>query len=63
MRTAPAWIQVLEAAGLWGRLPWELAGGTPIIWYLRFEAQRTIEGEVAALKRQQAQQEAWLKGR
>ena len=52
----------LDAAQTWGRPPWEINGGKPIIWYLRFEALREIQHEVERAKQQQAAQQAFLRG-
>jgi hypothetical protein len=52
----------LDAAQAWGTPPWVLAGGRPLLWYLRYEAYRQAQGEAAELKKQQAAQEAWFRG-
>lgn len=33
---APVWVTVLVAAEAWGKAPWELAGGKPLLWFWRF---------------------------
>jgi len=40
---APSWVAPLEAAAEWGTPPWEFAGGTPVLWYARWEAARNAK--------------------
>jgi len=32
----PIWATVLVAAEAWGCKPWELAGGSPLVWFMRW---------------------------
>lgn len=33
----PLWATVLVAAEAWGCTPWEIAGGNPLIWFMRWQ--------------------------
>ena len=52
----------MDAAKAWGKPPWEFVGGSSVIWYFRFKVLRDLEGEAAEIKKQQAEQMAFLHG-
>lgn len=37
----PQWYLTLNMAREWGLPPWQIAGGAPLIWYLRYRALYT----------------------
>lgn len=40
----------MDAAKEWGIPPWEIAGGSPVLWFARFEMVREINIEVSNMK-------------
>ena len=36
------WATVLVAAEAWGCTPWEIAGGNPLVWFIRWQ-EYTVE--------------------
>jgi hypothetical protein len=47
----------LDAAADWKVPPWELAGGSPLLWYLRFRAYRNERAEAAAQRQQELERQ------
>lgn len=41
----PRWYLVLEMAKEWSTAPWELAGGHPYLWEIRWRVTRNIVAE------------------
>jgi len=37
----------MDAAAKWGMPPWKLVGGSKLLWFVRFEAVREMEGRRA----------------
>jgi len=37
---APGWVLILEAAREWGTPPWNITGGSTILWFERWKAFR-----------------------
>ena len=47
----PLWLDVLVAADEWGTPPWEIAGGSRLLWWLRWQAWKTQAAKKAELDR------------
>jgi hypothetical protein len=47
------WVSVLDAAKDWGRPPWEIAKGSPILWYVRWEITREIDAKVSSMSEEE----------
>lgn len=47
----PRWYTVLAMAKEWATPPWDLAGGHPYFWEIRWRVTRNIETEAERDKR------------
>ena len=41
--SAPAWVVIMEAAEKWGVPPYKVAGGSKLLWFVRFQEVRKYE--------------------
>lgn len=41
-KSAPAWVAVLHAAREWGKPPYEIAGGSVVLWQFRWTAYNEV---------------------
>jgi hypothetical protein len=41
------WATVLVAAEAWGSTPWEIAGGNPLVWLMRWQEFTSEMGKKA----------------
>lgn len=47
---SPGWVSVLIAAETWGTAPWEIAGGSQVLWFRRWRAFQSERLRAAADK-------------
>jgi hypothetical protein len=40
LKTAPAWVNILEMAEEWSTPPYEITGGGKLIWFIRWRVWR-----------------------
>lgn len=46
----PWWYLALEGAETWKRPPWEVYGGSPVIWHTRWRYLRNERAKIEAAK-------------
>jgi hypothetical protein len=54
-------VVTLDAAAEWKVRPWDLVGGYPLLWYLRFRVLRQERASVAAERQTELEMNALMR--